>query len=86
MTNRDEQPGTPDIGCMQAIEALYAYLDGELDDPAARREFEHHMTHCRSCFTRAEIEGLLTERIRDLAAEKAPRELQNRLRKLMQEF
>ena len=86
MSDYDKKSEPVDIGCMQAIEALYAYLDGELDDPEMRREFEHHMGHCRSCFTRAEIEGLLTERLRQSARESAPEELQSRLRRLMRDF
>ena len=37
-----------DIGCLRAIEALYAYLDGELEDPGSIEEVEHHLSHCRS--------------------------------------
>jgi mycothiol system anti-sigma-R factor len=75
-----------DIGCLEAIEAFYTYLDGELDDPQAVAEFEHHMSHCRSCYSRSEVEKLLTSRMRESAKESAPQELQDRLRKLMGEF
>jgi len=75
-----------DIGCLRAIEAFYTYLDGELDDPQAIAEFEHHMSHCRSCYSRSEVEKLLTSRIRESGKSSAPRELQDRLRKLMGEF
>ena len=75
-----------DIGCLEAIEAFYTYLDGELDDPQAVAEFEHHMSHCRSCYSRSEVEKLLTSRMRESAKASAPKELQDRLRKLMNEF
>lgn len=75
-----------DIGCLQAIEAFYAYLDGELDDPKSIEAFEHHMSHCRSCYSRADVEKMLTRRMRQSAESKAPSELQDRLRKLMNEF
>ena len=45
-----------DIGCLRAIEAFYAYLDGELDDPESIADFEHHLGHCRSCFSRIEMD------------------------------
>jgi len=86
MSDQDEQTNTVDIGCMQAIETLYAYLDGELDDPNSVREFEHHMSHCRSCYTRAEIEGLLTERMRQSSRQKAPEALQSRLQELLRDL
>lgn len=75
-----------DIGCLAAIEAFYAYLDGELDDPQSIADFEHHMSHCRSCYSRADVEKLLTQRMRESAASGAPKSLQDRLRKLMDEF
>lgn len=75
-----------DIGCLQAIEAFYAYLDGELEDPNSIKEFEDHMNHCRSCYSRADVEKLLTSRMRESAKSSAPEQLQDRLRKLMDEF
>ena len=75
-----------DIGCLEAIEAFYAYLDGELDDPQAISDFEHHVGHCNSCYSRAEIERLLTIRMRESGKGSAPAKLQSRLQKLMDEF
>jgi anti-sigma factor (TIGR02949 family) len=75
-----------DIGCLEAIEAFYAYLDGELSNPGAIEDFEHHMSHCRSCFSRAEVERLLNKRMRESGTGKAPDELRSRVRRLMDEF
>ena len=75
-----------DIGCLEAIEAFYAYLDGELSDPQAIEDFEHHMSHCRSCFSRAEVEKLLNKRLQETGTSKAPDELRNRVRRLMDKF
>lgn len=75
-----------DIGCLQAIEAFYAYLDGEIEDPKSIGQFEHHMRHCRSCYSRADIEKLLNQRIADSAKTKTPEMLQNRLRNLLGEI
>ena len=75
-----------DIGCLQAIEAFYAYLDGEIEDPKSIGEFEHHMRHCRSCYSRADVEKLLNQRIADSAKAKTPEMLQNRLRSLLDEI
>lgn len=75
-----------DIGCLAAIEAFYAYLDGEIDDPKSIEDFEHHMAHCRSCFTRAELERLLSARLKKVAGQRAPDRLKSRLRDLMIRF
>jgi anti-sigma factor (TIGR02949 family) len=86
MNDKIETDKREDIGCLQAIEAFYAYLDGELDDPKSVADFEHHMGHCRSCFSRADVEKLLTDRMRQSASSEAPEELRGRIRRLMDEF
>ena len=73
-----------DIGCLQAIEAFYAYLDGELDDPESIADFEHHLGHCRSCFSRIEMEKALN--VRRIAKDKSPDALRKRVGKLMEKF
>jgi anti-sigma factor (TIGR02949 family) len=75
-----------DIGCLRAIEAFYAYLDGELDDPESIAEFEHHMAHCRSCFSRTQLERTLTQRMKETARSEAPEALKSRIRNLMNKF
>ena len=82
-----------DIGCLEAIETLYAWLDNELD-ASQRASFEHHLKHCKSCFSRAELERALTGHIRrstGIATDEgvqatAPVSLQNRLDKLLKEL
>ena len=87
MSDHTRDPGErEDIGCLKAIEMFYAYIDGELPEAESVAEFEHHLEHCRSCFSRAEFEGLLTDRLRTLAAEQAPDGLRRRLRILMDNF
>ena len=86
MVDRKKNTDIADIGCLEAIEAFYAYLDGEMDDPQSIADFEHHMQHCRSCYSRAQVERLLTERAKEKAASRAPERLQSRLRKLMDNF
>lgn len=75
-----------DIGCLEAINGLYAYLDGEMHDEKSIAKFEHHMNHCRNCFSRKELEGLLAERIKTSAKNKAPKNLQKRLKNLVDSF
>lgn len=75
-----------DIGCLRAIEALYAYLDDELEDPGSIEEVKHHLSHCRSCFSRIEMERALNERLRRTTKRRSPEELRNRVSKLMNKF
>ena len=75
-----------DIGCLEAIEALYAYLDGELGDDVSIEQVEQHMEHCRSCYSRIEIEKALNERMRRSAKHESPEALRKRVGKLMEKF
>lgn len=86
MNSTTETGKHEDIGCLAAIEAFYAYLDGQLEDPNSIADFEHHMSHCRSCFSRAEVEKLLTERMRQSGTSAAPQELRSRIRRLVDEL
>lgn len=82
----------PDIGCLEAIEGLYALLDGELSDPETAALVEAHVAHCKSCFSRAQIERVITGKIRSLHQEsaegqaRAPARLQKRLRDLLEDL
>ena len=86
MSDDGHRPEEEEIGCIEAINALYAYLDGELDDPESIAQFEHHLTHCRHCYSRTELETALTEKLRKSSRDKAPEKLQHRLRDLIGRF
>jgi anti-sigma factor (TIGR02949 family) len=83
---RHQHPADDDIGCLQAIEWFYAWLDGELEDPEAERRVEAHMAHCRSCYSRSQLEQALTRRLQEDSGERAPESLKARLRKLMERY
>lgn len=92
MSNDNRHSGSTDhtddieeIDCIEAIELLYAYLDGELKQEDLNK-FEHHMEHCRSCYSRSELESTLNKRIKTSATDQAPEALQNRLRDLIDKF
>jgi anti-sigma factor (TIGR02949 family) len=86
MTTHKETPPTDDIGCLEAIESLYAYLDGEVRDAHSLAAIEHHLEHCRSCFSRMEMERTLTEHARKSARSQAPAALQARLKGLLEKI
>jgi anti-sigma factor (TIGR02949 family) len=77
MSGEKDKPEIDDIGCIEAINGLYAYLDGEM---------EHHLGHCRNCFSRIELERTLTKRLKRSGKDHAPEKLQNRLRNLIDRF
>ena len=80
--HHDHDDAIEDIGCLQAIEQLYAYLDDELTEEE-KVKFEHHMQHCCSCFSRKELEIKLSKQLQKTADGDVPESLQKRLDDLM---
>ncbi|WP_455200991.1 anti-sigma factor family protein [Kaarinaea lacus] len=85
MTKEEDKSNVEEIDCLEAIELLYAYLDGELDDEELAK-YEHHMGHCRSCYSRSELETALNKRIEQSVKGEVPKTLQNRIRHLVDKF
>jgi anti-sigma factor (TIGR02949 family) len=83
MKNEVDKPEIIDSDCLEAMDHLYAYLNEELDDKELLAKVEHHLGHCRSCFSRAEIEREINERINKSGKEKTPESLQYRLRNII---
>lgn len=87
MSEKKHIPAVTDSDCLEAMDHLYSYLNGELDDnPEKFAIVVHHLGHCRSCFTRAEMERVINERLHDSGKGGAPESLKKRLRKLMDNF
>lgn len=72
-----------ELDCIHALEFLYAYLDGELDDPVVFEQVEHHLGHCKSCYSRTEVERALAAYARKSQAVSPPERLQKRLKNLL---
>jgi anti-sigma factor (TIGR02949 family) len=83
MNKQTNKPEVEEIDCLEAIDSLYTYLDGELNDSETLAKFKHHLSHCKSCYSRSELEGVISERIKAAGKDKAPESLQDRLRDLM---
>lgn len=78
--------GREQIGCEEALRRLVAFLDGELD-PSGAAEVERHLETCRSCYSRAEFERRLRNRLRiDLRPATVPAELEERVRRIVRGF
>lgn len=71
--------------CEDALRILAIYLDGELTD-VAEAEVEGHLKKCRSCYSRAEFERRLKERIATSGRAQVRPELKNRVRDMVRNF
>lgn len=78
--SRDDDGAGPDpLSCEEALERLFAYLDGELEEPERERVAEHFEV-CRRCYPRLEFECSFMEAIRRVrGGDGAPAELKSRV-------
>jgi anti-sigma factor (TIGR02949 family) len=80
-----EMSGPDRIECEEAIRRLAEYLDGELDDGDAAG-LERHLETCRSCWSRAEFERQLRERMAALREDEVRPAFERRIRGLLEQF
>jgi mycothiol system anti-sigma-R factor len=73
------------FSCEDVLAELYQYLDHEVDE-ATGEKIDHHLKHCRECFSRAEFEKLLRGRVADTGIEEVPDDVQQRIRSLLKRF
>lgn len=76
---------TKPIGCEEALKHLLTFLDRELG-PAKRRQVEHHLEICRSCFSRAEFEKRLKAQLQEIGQESADGPLKTRIKAILGRF
>jgi len=86
MTNKTDKPEIADSDCLEAFDHLYAYINNELKDQKTIAKIEHHLGHCKSCFSRAEMERKINERMKKSGKDEVPESLKNRLNNLMDNF
>jgi anti-sigma factor (TIGR02949 family) len=86
MTNKADKPEVIDSACLEAFDHLYAYLNGEIKDEETLARIEHHLGHCKSCYSRAEMERQINERLKQAGKDKTPESLQKRIRGLIDDL
>jgi anti-sigma factor (TIGR02949 family) len=74
-----------DIDCEQALKSLFDFLDHELDD-AERDAMQRHLSTCRSCWSRANFEQRLKDRLRELRRDEPAQDATARIKRLLESF
>ena len=73
------------MSCEEVIAHLFAYLDDETD-PKKKAYIERHLEECRACFSRAEFEKALRNKVQQLGNKEAPATLRQRMRSVLDQF
>lgn len=74
-----------DIDCEQALRRLFDFLDHELADDE-RDAVERHLQTCRSCFSRADFERRLKDKLRELRDAEPAQTASERIKALVRSF
>lgn len=74
-----------EIDCEEALGGLFAFLDHDLDE-AEREAMQRHLSTCRSCFSRANFERQLKDKLHELRRDDAAQEASERIKRLLQSF
>ena len=70
------------IDCEEALARLFEYIDHELNGHR-HDEMEDHLSKCRSCYSRLEFEKKLHQHLKSATEQKAPEELQSKIKNLI---
>lgn len=76
---------TSKMNCKEVLSKLYAYLDQEVDAPT-EADIEEHLHDCRECFSRAEFEKRLKQKVSEAGSAKTPEDVKKRLQSLIKQF
>lgn len=73
------------LRCEDAIRLLFDFLDGELDHDHGEA-MDDHLNTCRACYSRAEFEKGLKERIKQTGGATASDSLHDRIKKITNDY
>lgn len=73
------------ISCEEVVERLFDYLHREMDGDTSA-EIERHLERCHDCFSRAEFERKLRDRIAESGQQEAPERLRRRIKQMIDRF
>lgn len=80
----DDCPACRPITCMEALEKVYEYLDGELDEET-RKDVGHHFSVCQRCYPHLRLEERFLELLHQSKGDevKAPPHLKAQILELL---
>jgi anti-sigma factor (TIGR02949 family) len=73
------------LTCEEVLKHLFAYIDKELD-VATSAEIDRHLEQCRGCFSRADFERKLKDKLAESGSIEAPERVRSRVKALIDKF
>ncbi|MFT7533132.1 MAG: anti-sigma factor (TIGR02949 family) [Gammaproteobacteria bacterium] len=73
------------VSCEEVMSKLFAFLDQEID-ALSEDDIAAHINGCRECYSRAEFEKTLRQKVASSAEVKTPDDVRGRLDFLIKQF
>lgn len=74
-----------ELTCEQALRHLFEFIDHELE-PAERDAMQHHLSTCRSCYSRMDFERRLKQKLGELRRDEPLQDASERMKRLLESF
>lgn len=74
-----------EIDCEKALQQIFQFIDHELGG-SEREAMQRHLHTCKSCFSRAEFERRLKEKVGGLREKQEVPEVRRRIGRLLKTF
>jgi hypothetical protein len=86
MSHKHDDSSETGIDCLEAFDLLYTYLNDEITNPTDLANIEEHLSHCKSCYSRAQMERELNQRMKDSEKVDLPDTFKKRLNNLLEDL
>lgn len=73
------------MGCQEALEHLFSYLDDQIQ-VVKQRELEQHLMRCPACSARMNFERELKAKLRQVGQPPVPEAFAMRIKRLLQDL
>jgi len=75
------------MNCLESLDMIFAYIDGQITDQETLDEIEEHLRHCRRCYNVVMFEKRVQSFVQDACrCEEVPLEAYDRARKILNRF
>lgn len=75
------------MSCLESLDQIFAYIDGQLTEEEVRAEIEEHLKHCKRCWDVVEFEKRVQNFVKNQGCcEELPPDISNRALDVLKKF
>jgi mycothiol system anti-sigma-R factor len=75
------------MSCLESLDQIFAYIDGQISEKEIMEEIEEHLQHCKRCWDVVDFEKRIQSFVKDQGCdEKMPNDVLNRAHNILTKF